>query len=387
MRKLIKYAFLLFACAPLMQSCDKIDDEYTYGKGLYTIDWNAAADSATTSLISRFWDADKHYFVYNADQFENAPTNAYWPQAHAMDAIIDAYLRTGDKKYADLFPLWYEGIKQQNFYDHSGYRNNFYDDSEWIALTMVRLYEATKEERYLATAKDLMEWVKTGWNDYAGGGIAWEKFDNEASKNACSNGPAALLAIRLYEVTGDASYMDWAKKTYDWEKETLFNPATGAVYDGINGKTGEINTMTLSYNQGTFVGAAYHLFKATNDESYLNDARKCANFTISSASVIDTSNNIIRDEGSGDGGLFKGIFMRYFRQLLDEPALSEVYRNKFTTFFNNNAEVLWRNGVNKKDLLFNSSWSTPVVGTTTLTSHVSGCTMIEMRASHEAAGK
>lgn len=387
MRKLIKYAFLLFACAPLMQSCDKINDEYTYGKGLYAIDWNAAADSATTSLISRFWDAGKHYFVYNADQFENAPTNAYWPQAHAMDAIIDAYLRTGDKKYADLFPLWYEGIKQQNFYDHSGYRNNFYDDSEWIALTMVRLYEATKEERYLATSKDLMEWVKTGWNDYAGGGIAWEKFDNEASKNACSNGPAALLAIRLYEVTGDASYMDWAKKIYDWEKETLFNPATGAVYDGINGKTGEINTTTLSYNQGTFVGAAYHLFKATNDESYLNDARKCANYTISSASVIDTSNNIIRDEGSGDGGLFKGIFMRYFRQLLDEPALSEVYRNKFTTFFNNNAEVLWRNGVNKKDLLFNSSWSTPVVGTTTLTSHVSGCTMIEMRASHEAAGK
>ena len=133
---------MLLACAPLMQSCTDIEDEYTYGKGLYTIDWNAAADSATTSLIARFWDADKHYFVYNADQFENAPTNAYWPQAHAMDAVIDAFLRTGDKKYSDLFPLWYEGIKQQNFSDHSGYRNNFYDDSEWIGLTMVRLYPA-----------------------------------------------------------------------------------------------------------------------------------------------------------------------------------------------------------------------------------------------------
>ena len=99
--------------------------------------------------------------------------------------------------------------------------------------------------------------------------------------------------------------------------------------------------------------------------------------------MIDTSNNIIRDEGNSDGGLFKGIFMRYFRQLLDEPALGEVYRKKFTTFFNHNAEVLWRNGVNKNDLLFSSSWSTPVVGTTTLTSHVSGCTLLEMRASHE----
>ena len=100
------------------------NDEYTYGKGLYTINWSAAADSATQSLVNRFWDVDKHYFVYNADQFENAPTNAYWPQAHAMDVIIDAYLRTGDKKYSDMFPLWYEGIKQQNSYDHNGYRNN-----------------------------------------------------------------------------------------------------------------------------------------------------------------------------------------------------------------------------------------------------------------------
>lgn len=378
---------MLLACAPLMQSCTDIEDEYTYGKGLYTIDWNAAADSATTSLIARFWDVDKHYFVYNADQFENAPTNAYWPQAHAMDAVIDAFLRTGDKKYSDLFPLWYEGIKQQNFSDHNGYRNNFYDDSEWIGLTMVRLYEATKEEKYLETAKDLMEWIKTGWNDYAGGGIAWEKTSHEADKNACSNGPAALLAMRLYEVTKDNDYMDWAKKIYEWEKATLFNPATGAIYDGINGLTGELNTVTLSYNQGTFVGAAYHLFKATGDEIYLNDARKCANYTISSSNVIDTSNNILRDEGNGDGGLFKGIFMRYFRQILDEPALDQAYRKKFTTFFNNNAEVLWRNGVNKKDLLFNSSWSTPVVGTTQLTSHVSGCTMIEMRASHEAEAK
>ena len=290
------------------------NDEYTYGKGLYTINWSAAADSATQSLVNRFWDVDKHYFVYNADQFENAPTNAYWPQAHAMDVIIDAYLRTGDKKYSDMFPLWYEGIKQQNSYDHNGYRNNFYDDSEWIGLTMVRLYEVTKEDKYLATAKDLMEWVKTAWNNIGGGGIAWEKNDNLHSKNACSNGPAALLAVRLYEVTKDADYLEWSKKIYDWEKEHLFNPATGAVYDSLNGNTGELDKVTLSYNSGTFTGAAYHLFKVTGDDTYLNDARKCANFAISDASMIDTSNNIIRDEGNGDGGLFKGIFIYHVLQ-------------------------------------------------------------------------
>lgn len=153
-------AMMLFASS--LQALPLTNQVYAY-----TINWSAAADSATQSLVNRFWDVDKHYFVYNADQFENAPTNAYWPQAHAMDVIIDAYLRTGDKKYSDMFPLWYEGIKQQNSYDHNGYRNNFYDDSEWIGLTMVRLYEVTKEDKYLATAKDLMEWVKTAWNNIA----------------------------------------------------------------------------------------------------------------------------------------------------------------------------------------------------------------------------
>ena len=43
----------------------------------------------------------------------------------------------------------------------------------------------------------------------------------------------------------------------------------------------------------------------------MKDARKAANFGISNSSMIDTGNNLLRDEGDGDGGLFKGIFMRY----------------------------------------------------------------------------
>ncbi len=41
-------------CLPLLllalQSCE-IEDEYMYDKGLYTIDWDAAADSSSVTLI------------------------------------------------------------------------------------------------------------------------------------------------------------------------------------------------------------------------------------------------------------------------------------------------------------------------------------------------
>lgn len=148
-------------------------------------------------MPERFWN-EEGYFNYENDG--NGTGFQYWPQAQAMDVIIDAYLRSGNTKYSDLFTPWYEGIKVKN---GNSYWNNFYDDMEWIALTMVRLYETTQDEKYLNTAKELWGYIEGGWNEeYGGGGIAW-KSDQRWSKNACSNGPAALLAMRLYSVTQD----------------------------------------------------------------------------------------------------------------------------------------------------------------------------------------
>lgn len=354
-------------------SCSKIEDEYVYDTG-YVIDWSAAADSASSTLPDRFWN-EEGYFNYQNDG--NGTGFQYWPQAQAMDVIIDAYLRSGNTKYSDLFTPWYEGIKVKN---GGSYWNNFYDDMEWIALTMVRLYETTQDEKYLNTAKELWGYIEGGWNEeYGNGGVAW-RADQPWSKNACSNGPAALLAMRLYTVTKDEAYKNWGIKIYAWLRENLLNKATGAVYDNLNGESGEISTLSLSYNQGTFLGAAHELYKATGDATYLKDARKAAYFCISDPGMIDSGNNVLRDEGAGDGGFFKGIFIRYFVKLIMEPDLDELYRKKFETFFANNADILWRKGVNKLDILFGTSWTTPALGSTELGAQTSGCALIEARA-------
>ena len=109
--------------------------------------------------------------------------------------------------------------------------------------------------------------------------------------------------------------------------------------------------------KGKAFDTAYELYKITKEVSYLKDARKAANFGISNSDMIDTGNNLLRDEGDGDGGLFKGIFMRYYVQLIMEPGLEPAYKKKFITFFNNNAETLWRKGINKLDLLYSTSWA------------------------------
>lgn len=371
MKKLI----LISLIAILLQSCGDPKDEYLYEQDSSPIDWNAAADKSTNTLLSQFWNQTGHYFNYGNDG--SSLDFHYWPNAHAMDVVIDAYIRTGDTKYSAYFDIWYAGVKAKN---GNTFYNKFYDDMQWNALTMLRLYDVTKDEKYLTTAKALWVDIETGWNDKAGGGIAWVK-DQLHSKNACSNGPAAILAARLYNATKDDYYKQWALDIYGWLKGTLFNQSTGAIYDNINDKTGNLDQTSLTYNQGTFVGAGVELFKITGEFVYLNDARKAANFTITK--LIDTSNNILRDEGNGDGGLFKGIFIRYFVTLITVPELDENFRTKYITFFNHNAEMLWRYGNYKEDLLFGSAWNTPPVGSTQLTSQASGCMLIEARAAFE----
>ncbi len=390
MNKAIKSLALVTALGlgvAALQSCDNYEDEYMYGKGLYKINWESAADSATTVLVNHYWSTERHVFTLINDDFDftQSVDYTYWQEAHAMDVIIDAYLRTGDKKYSDMFPLWYEGVKKCNWQDRNGFRGEYYDDTAWIALTIMRMYEATKEDKYLETAKDLWAYLQGAW-DEENGGLAWT-VKKRNSKNACTMGPATILGVHIYNVTKDQADLEWAKNIYDWEYGNLYNPASGAVYDNYNTDTQELSTTTLSYNQGTFGGAAYALYKATGEQSYLQTARKAFYYGMTSSNIIDTGNNIIRDEGNNHNNeLFKGIYMRYLVQILEEPALESIYRNKFATFLNNNAETAWRNGVKKNELqmYFSSNWAQPITGSTSnMECQVAGCTLLEARASYE----
>lgn len=366
----MKKLFIFSILSLLLYSCDNVDDVYTYGEEP-EIDWNAAANRSTDVLISQFWN-NEGYFNYGSN---NSNTEfQYWPNAHAMDVVIDAYVRTNDSKYKAYFDKWYAGIKMKN---GGSYYNNFYDDMQWNALTILRLYNVTKEDKYLTTVKELWIDIAKGWNNYADGGLAWKK-DMIYSKNACSNGPASLLAARLYNVTKENSYKEWAMRIYEWQKNTLYNRSTGAVYDNINGETNVLDETSLTYNQGTFVGTAVELYHITGDEVYLNDAQKASNYTISK--LIDTSNNILRNEGNGDNALFKGIFIRYFYTLIQIPELNNSYKTKFITFFNNNAVTLWTSGCYQDYLLFGPAWNEPPVGNSQLTAQASACMTIEAKA-------
>lgn len=383
--------FLFIAAAAFLcaTACGRED---TYKAGFFTpdtgiesrYDWDAAADSAVNVLVDRFMDKNTGTFWTISDNVDpGLSTYNYWPQAHAMDVIVDAYLRIKDSdperagQYEKYMASWHKN--RANNYNGPDYYNAYTDDMEWIVLTLLRMYEATGVQEYFDFARDTYDkWIITRWtDDENGGGIRWS-LDAGNSKNACSNGPAAICAMRLYGFTSEQKYLDDAVKIYGWLSENLYNPSTGMVADNMAG--GKVNGGALSYNQGTFMGAAHLLYKATKDSRYLAEAMKAARHQMDSRST-DGIMNAEADKANSDNALFKGIFIRYATLMVNDTVFDFRFREELKRYISQNAITCWSDGIDKSegsDMFFNYDWRSPYTGENGyLNPQVSATTLIE----------
>ncbi|WP_083733022.1 glycoside hydrolase family 76 protein [Spirosoma montaniterrae] len=339
----------------------------------YVFGWANIADSSTAVLNTAFWNAGSRY--YNTDNRGDTQFQ-YWPQAHALDVLVDAYQRTSDARYVALMNDWFVGVNRAN---GNTFLNEYYDDMAWNALAMLRAYDATKDQKWLDATLRVWDDIKTGWNTSQGGGIAWRKGQRDY-KNTPSNGPSAILAIRLYQRLKRPDDLAWANRIYDWLKRTLVDEQTGLVYDGINRTgNGQIDlNWKFTYCQGVWIGAGLELYRQTGNAVYLNDALKTANNALSDPGL--TTGGLMRDEGEGDGGLFKGILVRYLTLLALEPDAPQTTRSRYVSYLKFNAETLWRNGTTRPALLFGPNWNARVGNRTELKTQLSGAMLMEAMA-------
>ena len=360
----------------LLTSCLKSKDDKPTppnnpGGGSYVYKWIAIADSAQSSL-NFFWNSSGKYFTNtnNTSAWVN-----YWPTAHALDVLVDLYLRNPNAATKARMDEVIAGVKAKN---GNTYINYYYDDMEWMALACVRAFKATNDVQYKDVSLLLWADIKTGWSTDLGGGIWWRK-DN-SSKNAPSNLPASILAARLYKAFNNPADLQWAKDIFQWQKTVLYEPNSGWVYDNIDANSNKNTTWKFTYNQGTFIGAALELYSITNTATYLSDAVKAADFAVSSGQLTDIANGILKDEGGGDGGLFKGVFIRYFNRLIIDGGIESGKKIQYLNFMKANAQKLWNGGTNKSNMLFGSAWNTAPANTTDLTIQLSGIMLLEAMA-------
>jgi predicted alpha-1,6-mannanase (GH76 family) len=286
----------------------------------------------------------------------------YWWLAHAIEARLDAYERTGSPGRLEQAERIFRYVVRRN---GRSLFNDCFDDMGWLGLAVLRLFDLSGSSAYLSAASSLWSRIQTrGWNGTAGGGIAWREGQLHY-KNTPSNGPFVILGARLYERTGSASYLEWASRAFEWLDGTLRRP-DGFVDDGINRQgDGRVDDWKLSYNQGLYMGAGVSLAAAADRRELIPRAFE----TEQSGYAALARDGVFLDGDNGDAAMFKGIWYRYAASLAlasgADPAALRVREHLLS-----GGEVLWARGFRAGSLLAGPDWRSPPTGRVPLTAQL-----------------
>ncbi|HTH48746.1 MAG TPA: glycoside hydrolase family 76 protein [Candidatus Limnocylindria bacterium] len=255
--------------------------------------------------------------------------------------VLDAYERSHNAQRLVMFTNLFHGFLA----DHgtNWHRNPFNDDIMWMVIACTRAHLLTGNEEFRAVARlNFDACYERAASTNLGGGLWWKT--NNQSKNACVNGPAAIAAVLLGQATGDAHYRTIATNLFLWERATLFDPQTGRIFDSIH-KDGKIAHFALTYNQGTFVGAANLL-------GFTNEAMLAATFTMNQLCKAD---GLLPAAGEqGDGGGFNGIGVRWIARFMKDRGAQAT----FEPWLQKNADAAWQARRTSDDLCW-PRWPEP----------------------------
>jgi len=217
----------------------------------------------------------------------------YWWQAHLLDCLVDAQVRDPHPQRLGRITRQIRGHRVRN---NGRWTNSYYDDMAWLALALERADRLVGIER-AGALKTLSEQFVKSWVPEDGGGIPWRKQDQFF--NAPANGPAGIFLARH----GDR--LRRAQQMADWIDETLIDPETHLVFDGIKG--GSLVRAQYTYCQGVVLGLETELSVRTSDERHPVRVRRL----VAAVHEHMAPGGVIKGAGGGDGGLFSGITARY----------------------------------------------------------------------------
>ncbi|XAS64509.1 glycoside hydrolase family 76 protein [Micrococcaceae bacterium Sec5.8] len=277
----------------------------------------------------------------------------YWWQAHYVDCLVD----TGRRELGQagspgtrfdgahrpsagrLASRLVTGIRLRNLLTVV---NGYYDDMAWLALSTLRLEDLARDSRKKAgrrrnarVLRSLTLEFASASTDDLGGGIFWSK------KRDFKNTPATAPVALYYARTGEAAR---AQALQDWLDARLLDPRQGLYRDGLRiAPGGEVvlESAIYTYNQGPVLGALLELGGAANLARAAALVASVARTLTLPASVLGRHVQVLRCEGTGDGGLFTGILGRYLALAAVDGRLPAETRASAAALVNDTAAALW----------------------------------------------
>lgn len=241
------------------------------------------------------------------------PTAQAWPFGQALAAAV-AVAGLPSERVADDAVARIRGLERYRTGDaYAAWPGGsiYFDDNEWIAEALLD-WSATRSDALVrARAVALFRRVAGAWDDNARhpcpGGVFWTDAPGNRDRNTVTTGNAALLALRLYEVTRDRSYLAWTRKSLEWVERCMRAP-NRLYWDHID-LAGNVNRAQWSYNQGILIGAYVRLYRATGDEPALARAEEIADAAL---------DHFDRRWAGDEPPEFAAVFFRHLIQLAEE---------------------------------------------------------------------
>lgn len=320
------------------------------------------ADKAMNDYLNVFWDSNKQYFFTYSDHIihsehavgpENGLYTDYWWEAQLFEMALDRYERAPSEQAKQLVADIYDGFKKA----YPDFRkNDWNDDIGWWARGTIRAYELTKDDRYLAASKEMLDYISQYRDDKYGGGIWWKNVDigngDKNEKNVATNATATYTALRIYAITKEQKYLDLANELFAWMDNRFYN--NGHVLDHIAGND-QMYPWDWTYNNGNYAGAALEMYLQTKNETYLTKANTAVEWAINNL----TSSGTLLYEGRDDTSGFKAILTRNIRALIDKAGQTQ-YENFLTENASQAANHLNSLGIGGPDWLHQTDTAEPI---------------------------
>ena len=254
-----------------------------------------------------------------------------------------------------------------------------YDDMQWWSLAYANAGALLNDTAMVSSASAVFDhvWAKAYSNSSkeCGGGVWWSS--KRHYKNAITNELAISIAAVLHKATGEQRYLDLALAQWAWfQSSGMLNHKTGAICDGLSidkttFKCSGSGKTSYTYNQGVVLGGLAHLHgiarmpNGDKDQSLLDSAHVIANGTMA---LYTTAGGILQEENpihDRDGALFKGIFMRNLRLLIEECDSAPHYSpnvqhaDVYRAFIKKNMESMVARAQTEQGL-YGAYWQGPV---------------------------
>lgn len=225
-------------------------------------------------------------YLADGNATQGNPYSYLWPFSGTLSAVKALYEATGDKAYISVIDnvvmpgleCYSDTLRAPRAYASyvktAAPSDRFYDDNLWIGIDMAELYLGTGKKDYIDKAVNIWNFIESGTDSLLDGGIYWCE-QKKHSKNTCANAPAAVMAIRLYQATGDSAYLQSAIDIYDWTRNKLQDRRDALYFDNIR-LDGRVGRAKYAYNSGQMLQSAALLYQITGDKAYLGQADEIA---------------------------------------------------------------------------------------------------------------